>query len=283
MKNHLWWKTIPTTGRIRLGKFYNASSKEKGWNFGESAAWLRDVGALDETDPEDPKVLLPNYMTSSANCVATSDYYAICCPNECEDAMHVFEEEIEAPYASPERILEIWKSDAELKSMLKDNDLNVKDKNIDKHLHSEKLAEIAASNGGVVPIHGRLFAQYLHHVAPVHCPFPHSPGALAKSGIFRYEANSDATAEEIKKYEKIADRLEADKEALKKKRKGNAITRPEIKGFWNKEEHLYTHKVRKSSAGMRTIMLFGAIGFFGLAVLKLATDGRPSQKEVKLY
>ena len=31
---------------------------------------------------------------------------------------------------------------------------------------------------GLVPIHGRLFAQWLHYVFPRECPFPHKTGSV---------------------------------------------------------------------------------------------------------
>jgi len=40
-----------------------------------------------------------------------------------------------------------------------------------------QLREIAkASPGGMVPLHGRLFAQWLHYAFPRECPFPHKAG-----------------------------------------------------------------------------------------------------------
>merc|ERR1719171_389173 len=39
-----------------------------------------------------------------------------------------------------------------------------------------RLGEIAAQHGGTVPLHGRLFAQWMHHAFPRECPFPHLSG-----------------------------------------------------------------------------------------------------------
>ena len=42
----------------------------------------------------------------------------------------------------------------------------------------KQLEDIAsASPGGKVPLHGRLFAQWLHYAFPQDCPFPHKAGA----------------------------------------------------------------------------------------------------------
>merc|ERR1719468_846795 len=34
-------------------------------------------------------------------------------------------------------------------------------------------------HGGHVPLHGRLFAQWMHHAYPRECPFPHMAGAIS--------------------------------------------------------------------------------------------------------
>merc|ERR1712039_599952 len=54
-----------------------------------------------------------------------------------------------------------------------------------------KLHGIAAKHKGVVPIHGRLFAQWLHFAFPLECPYPHAavrsssviPGLWLAAGI----------------------------------------------------------------------------------------------------
>jgi len=40
----------------------------------------------------------------------------------------------------------------------------------------DRLTQVADANGGKVPIHGRLFAQWMHHAYPRECPFPHEAG-----------------------------------------------------------------------------------------------------------
>merc|ERR1719245_2897961 len=42
-----------------------------------------------------------------------------------------------------------------------------------------RLAQVAESNDGVVPIHGRLFAQWMHHAFPRECPYPHEAGTTS--------------------------------------------------------------------------------------------------------
>merc|ERR1719195_1703394 len=42
-----------------------------------------------------------------------------------------------------------------------------------------RLREIERQHGGHVPLHGRLFAQWMHHAYPRECPYPHEAGALS--------------------------------------------------------------------------------------------------------
>merc|ERR1719461_1721677 len=42
-----------------------------------------------------------------------------------------------------------------------------------------RLTQVAESNNGVVPLHGRLFAQWMHHAFPRECPYPHEAGTTS--------------------------------------------------------------------------------------------------------
>merc|ERR1719267_140936 len=42
-----------------------------------------------------------------------------------------------------------------------------------------KLESVASRHGGRVPLHGRLFAQWMHHAFPNECPYPHVSGSTA--------------------------------------------------------------------------------------------------------
>merc|ERR1719401_708419 len=51
----------------------------------------------------------------------------------------------------------------------------------DRELHPilvARLEEIAKHHGGRVPLHGRLFAQWMHHAYPRECPYPHLSGTV---------------------------------------------------------------------------------------------------------
>lgn len=72
----------PGTGRVLLKDFYGAALSGN-WQFSESVDYLQELGALDTTDPKNLAVLIPNYVNSQSNCVASSSIYSVCCINEC--------------------------------------------------------------------------------------------------------------------------------------------------------------------------------------------------------
>ena len=43
----------------------------------------------------------------------------------------------------------------------------------------DRLNEIASHHNGEVPLHGRLFMQWMHHAFPQECPFPHVSGTTS--------------------------------------------------------------------------------------------------------
>merc|ERR1719210_43724 len=45
-----------------------------------------------------------------------------------------------------------------------------------------RLDEIAEHHAGQVALHGRLFAQWMHHAYPRECPFPHIAGSTEAIG-----------------------------------------------------------------------------------------------------
>eukprot|EP00440_Ansanella_granifera_P044449 gb/GFBE01048179.1/.p1 GENE.gb/GFBE01048179.1/~~gb/GFBE01048179.1/.p1 ORF type:complete len:563 (+),score=137.61 gb/GFBE01048179.1/:1-1689(+) len=147
----------PGTGRVRLSDFYSMALHEKKWQFSESIAYLRQLGALDESEPNTLRVIVPNYIYSASNCVASSGYYYVCCIDQCEDHLSQLELSLGTHEAAPGDILAAV--NATLAPALQ-----------------QRLGEIAEHHEGKVPLHGRLFAQWLHHVYPQDCPYPHMSG-----------------------------------------------------------------------------------------------------------
>merc|ERR1719414_1149606 len=189
------------TGRVRLAEYYSGAATGL-WNFHESVDYLRALGALDDSNPSHPSVIIPNLVLSPSNCVNTSMYYSVCCLNECEGLMSTLEQAIGAPTATSEQI-------AGIVAGLPADTVDVP--RLIKPTQLQRLDEIAAHHGGSVPLHGRLFAQWMHHMYPRECPFPHvsnttnpiSPDEWIENG-----GNDEATDDEMELYTKMHENSE---------------------------------------------------------------------------
>lgn len=166
LKSQLMEMEYKGTGRVRLSEYYAGWSRDD-WHFIESSDYLRALGALDESDPSSPSVIIPNMLVSRTNCVTPSDYYLVCCLNECEDLIGSLERSIAGWAATPHQI-------AEAVSKLPSDTVDAP--RILPQVQRARLEEIAKVHGGVVPLHGRLFAQWMHHAYPRECPYPHLSG-----------------------------------------------------------------------------------------------------------
>merc|ERR550525_2140732 len=93
-------------GRVLLSRFYS-NALAGGWEFMESVEYLRNQGALDESNPDSPAVMIPNYMNSRMNCLTASDFYAVCCLNECDELLGKIEAHVALPHADPARISDV--------------------------------------------------------------------------------------------------------------------------------------------------------------------------------
>merc|ERR1719420_2114364 len=91
-------------GRVPLGDFYGSAVHGGKWQFSESEDYLRELGVLDESDPQRPSVVVPNYIGSPSNYVAYSQFYSVACLNECDPLMAHLEQELSTPFATPEKI-----------------------------------------------------------------------------------------------------------------------------------------------------------------------------------
>merc|ERR1719221_2356023 len=155
------------TGRVLLKDFYGAAAGGA-WQFSESVKYLRELGALDESDPARLKVIIANYINAPTNCVASSSFYSVCCIDECEALHGQLERTLGAPRATPDSI-------AKIISNLPSSTVDVP-RDIPASLRG-LLDEIAKSTrAGDVALHGRLFQQFLHHAYPRECSFPHVTG-----------------------------------------------------------------------------------------------------------
>jgi len=50
----------------------------------------------------------------------------------------------------------------------------------------QRLRQVAQKHHGLIPLHGRLFAQWLHHAYPHQCPFPYTGHAIGNTSESRF-------------------------------------------------------------------------------------------------
>lgn len=261
------------TGRVRLSRFYEGGVKGD-WTLSESVGYLRNLGALDETDPKKPSVVISNYMTSQTNCLSASGFYSVCCTDECEVLLQRLEGDVAGPTAAPERIVQ------HVSAM--PSDTVHAPRNLSTALLG-RLHEIAQVHAGQIPLHGRLFAQWLHHAYPRECPFPHvagttnpmSPNTWMKNhGI----ANVEATVEEMQRHHA---RLQEE-----------SSTEDDLSLPWTQVEELVAGQSGLGAPGsswksmsLRCAMALAALASFALPLLrasKAAIGGRGGGKVEQL-
>jgi len=184
------------TGRVPLAKFYGAAM-ETDWRFGESEAYLRELGALDESSPwRGKQVIIPNYIQAASNCIVSTPHYSVCCLNTCESLMAEIEVAIGEPLASPDILLSLI-GNITLQASL--DDFESGPKGLSKSL-TQQLESIASAHGGMVPLHGRLFAQWLHYVFPQECPFPAITGTTKARSPTAFGNGYVASADEMMRH-----------------------------------------------------------------------------------
>jgi hypothetical protein len=176
-----------SSGRVKLSDFYKPAMSGA-WQFQESVGYLRQLGALDETAAT-PSVIITNYLYSQANCIASSGYYAVCCKDECEGLLCHLEDRLAAPEASASAIANIIEG-------LPSSTVSLPRK-YSSTLRT-RLDDIALHHSGQIPLHGRLFAQWMHHAYPHECPYPHISGTTSQqsSDEWSTETGNEATATE---------------------------------------------------------------------------------------
>lgn len=213
------------TGRISLADFYGANADGE-WRFGESESYLRELGALDESSSwRGKQVIIPNYLQGASNCIVATANYLVCCKNECESVLNELEDTIGGPVASPDQLLALVK-----------NITNFDDESpvVDKSLVGQ-LRRIAETHGGQVPLHGRLFTQWLHYVFPRECPFPHRSGTVSSLAPTEFGEDFLASSDDVSKHAATRGTVRADPSADMRGAQAEAQWMTQ----WSEEEELH--------------------------------------------
>jgi len=213
------------TGRVPLSGLYQVP--EGRWSFQEPPEYLRELGALDDSSKAlGPQVIISNYVYGMSNCLSSTPYYSVCCLNECEGLLQQIEMEVAKPSATPAEILDGM---SRISMMSFTGDIS----SISSKFQT-KLEDIAAKGDGQVPLHGRLFAQWLHYNFPRQCPFPHSAGSLRpQTQGERLSTNTSIYIEDKERSEHMQPKVQ--KVSLSKRRETSSETAEDL---WSWDEEL---------------------------------------------
>lgn len=257
MKNALVTNDLSQSGRLLLSDFHSTPTGGQ-WEFAESADYLRQLGALDETSGwRGARVIITNYMQATSNCVVLAPHYRVCCANECEEHMDELETIIGAPSAEPELLLSAvenisatWYGDEDLADTdyYEDYEDDYAEYGYGEpavgnrrpelpSMLKEQLYDISKAQGGKVPLHGRLFAQWLHYAFPHECPYPHKSGTINPMTPEEYGESYKASHEEIETHFQKA-------EELYEMEEGDAVDNDaDFMSQWDHEEELLAEHV----------------------------------------
>jgi len=162
MKEELMSLAPKDSGLIPLARFYQ-HDKTNNFRFWESENYLREIGALEESNPASPQVRISNYIVGPTNCIGRSSFYSVCCLDECQAVLSEVESVIRAPTATAKRLLKVVEG---ISTSTVDGP-----RSLPADLEA-KLEAVASHHDGSVPLHGRLFAQWLHLAFPNECAYP---------------------------------------------------------------------------------------------------------------
>jgi len=235
MKLKLAEMDVHGTGRVKLADFYR-SSQGGAWQFLETSEYLANIGALDtSSDFHGPQVIIANYITGMNNCISSSLYYDICCLNECDGIFQHIEGRIHSPTASAIQITQAIQEGITLSPLLSSS-APVEPRNLSTQLIA-RLGEIGDRHGDAIPLHGRLFAQWLHYAFPQECPFPHVTGTVSPQSMSDLkESNTAMSASK----DEMTQFIESEA--------GRRAPSPEAgKGMWSLHEELLAPSARASS------------------------------------
>jgi len=189
-----------TPGRVDIQRFHASGAKgDGGVGFIETASYLRRLGALDESVKNSQTVIIPNYINGPSNYISSGRHFSVVCKDECEDLFGHIERRVGGPEATASEVLAIVMGLSPREGSV------VLDDTVVSHLQ-----EIAEVHGGKVPLHGRLFALWLHHVYPRDCPYPALAGTTSPIDWKEFESETHLpSAETLEEMEEDAAQVEA--------------------------------------------------------------------------
>merc|ERR1719343_1786889 len=95
-------------GRVAYEVFHAEPSHEL-FQFTEPAEYLQQSGSLElgpDGGNDGAEVLIANYLLGPSNCIASTEYFSVCCVNQCEALTSEIEAKVLAPVSQPEKLLD---------------------------------------------------------------------------------------------------------------------------------------------------------------------------------
>mmetsp|Transcript_56629 Transcript_56629/g.165623 ORF Transcript_56629/g.165623 Transcript_56629/m.165623 type:complete len:663 (+) Transcript_56629:91-2079(+) len=247
-----------TAGRVHLADFHR-DAIDGTMLFAESTNYLTALGAIDESTPGSPMVLVPNYIYSPSNCLGTTSFFDLCCPNECEAILEDLEQDLQAAEAAPSDITSAlhrrvgWRSSAPLLS---------------------ELQEAARKHGGRLAVHGLAFAQWLNHAFPRECPRPRAEDFKHHSGDAAELPDAEREFQEVAEVPLIASRDE-----LLEELQGNvSFTAPAVLDAGDELENVAAKIIGQSAtSSSRGLKVLTGLDSTSLAQTKIETAPAPQE------
>lgn len=191
------------TGRVPVSLFAQ-QTKVSTFIFRESQQVLRNIGALDESVPGRPTVRIANYVMSPSNCGEYSGYYSVCCRDNCGDIIAHLESKVLGPNMDAEQLLYAVGNMSSIGDDLEGPISPLLGSSAASQSLRDRLFAIAKHNGGQVPLHGQMFAQWLHFAFPLDCPHPikalppsQQPGGSLPVGIQKVQSTPQEMVQSI--------------------------------------------------------------------------------------
>lgn len=263
------------SGRVRIPDFYKLAVDHGKWQFSESISYLRSMGALDESDSSNLRVIIPNYVSGPSNCVASSGHYSVCCLDECEGILGRLEQFVAAPEAPATQIAALI-GNIPSASMPSNRTLSP------WLLH--RLDELDKHHNGRIPLHGRLFAQWMHYAYPRECTFPHVSGTIHPMRPEDLMANTSIVEADMSAPEGEMRHIVDSAPPLKHRVPGSEADANEESGMWSMDEELVVWRATAeptqslwktllegpdvSSIGFRELALVGAVLSLSVALIQ---------------
>lgn len=265
------------SGRVRLADFYEAALHDGMYQFTETVEVLRHMGTLDEAEPSNPRVIIPNYISGLSNCIARTSFYATCCPNNCETLLNRVERVLGKSAANPSEIIAAVEDPrAALESGFRGLTPWLK----------QRLHELGQHHGGQVPLHGRLFAQWMHFVHPRDCIYPHLSGTIYMKSLDDWEKDlnrsSGLTMDQLRNVTQHLNTISSERYEVSAGLGAMSEEPEHVSRMWTMEEELFVKRdeldveespAREAIVGkLAMCALFVALIFSGLSGKWKAAD-----------